>query len=145
MKRYFLFIFIIYIGLNTIYNSYTYFSSDKVSGEVIGFERYSKTRRTRNGGTTTEISDSPVVVFSYKNKDWETSRSKWGYINLLDIGDEVTILIDEKDQNNVSINTLFQFWFTLYDMFIVFLFCLIGTIILESLWPTREKTPKTWK
>lgn len=144
MKRYFLFIFIIYIGLNTVYNSYIYFSSDMVSGKVVGFERYSKTRKTRNGGTSTEISDSPVVIFTYKKQYWETSQGKWGYINLLDIGDEVTVLIDEKNKS-VNLNTFFHFWFTLNDLFIAFALCFVGTIFLEMLFPTKEKKPNTWK
>ncbi len=103
-------------------------------------------------GIVTEINrfkklnnEFPVVTYIYNNASYSDSYSEWGYINLLDVGDEVTVLIDEKDQNNVSINTMFQFWFTLYDMFVVFLLCLIGTVILESLFPTKEKTPKIWK
>ncbi len=134
MKRYFLLIFFGYIALNTMYKSYLYFKSDKVLGEVI------ELRRLKN-----QSNEFPVVIYTYNNAYYSCADRKWGHINLLDISDEVTVLIDEKDLNKVNINTLFQFWFTLRDMFIVFLLCLIGTVILESLFPTSEKTPKIWK
>ncbi|MFN3754864.1 hypothetical protein [Flavobacterium sp.] len=143
MKRYFLIIFCLYVGFNTVYNTYRYFQSDKVLAKVIGFERYKKTRETRTK-TTIEISDSPVVVYTYKNYDWEASDQKWGHINLLDIGDEVTVLINEKN-DWIGLNTFFQFWFTLNDIFISFSLCCVGTIVLESVFPTKEKAPKTWK
>lgn len=144
MKKYFLIIFVTYIGLNTVYNSYIYFSCDKVEAKVIGFDRYVSKYKSRKSGKSTEISDSPLVVFAYKDYDYEVSRNEWGHINLLDIGDKVTVLIDEKT-DEVRLHTFFQFWFTLYDIFIAFSLCFVGTIILESLFPTREKAPKVWK
>jgi hypothetical protein len=134
MKRYFLLIFFGYIAFNIIYKSYLYIKSERVLGIVTEINRFKKLNN-----------EFPVVNYTYKNTPYSDSHSEWGYINLLNVGDEVTVLIDENDQNNVSINTLFQFWFTLFDMFVVFLLCLIGTIILESLFPTKEKTPKIWK
>ena len=145
MKKYFLIIFLVYLGLNTVYNSYIYFSSEKVSGKVIGFYSYVNRYKSWKGRKSSEISNSPVVVYTYEKNNYEASRNKWGHINLLEIGDEVTVLIDEEDKNVPNINTLFQFWFTLYDIFIAFSLCFVGTIILESLFPTKEKAPKIWK
>ncbi len=150
MKKYFLLIFVIYLGLNTVCKSYIYISSDKIPGKVIGIDRYSNKYKFRakyssEPSLAKEISKSPIVAFTYKNKDWEASQNKWGFINLLDMEETVTVLIREKDQNEVNINTLFQFWFTFHDMMTLLFVCIFGTAILESLFPVKRKTPKTWK
>ena len=138
MKRYFLLIIITYIGLATVYKSFVYINSDKVSGKVVGIERYANIYKTKNG-TSTEVSKSPIVVYRYQNLDWEASQNKWGHINFLEIGDEVTVLIDRNDNNNLNINTFIQFWFTRFDMVLLLFLSIFGTAILESIFPSKEK------
>jgi len=144
MTRYFLLIIVTYLGFVTVYRSYIYVSSDKVSGKVTDFESYANRYKTKNG-TSTEISKSPVVVYTYKGTEWEASQNNWGHINFLEIGDKVTVLIDTSDNDNLNLNTFFQFWFTRYDMILLLLLSIFGTAVLESLFPSKEKAPKTWK
>jgi hypothetical protein len=139
MKKYFLTILCVLIGLNICYKSYIYFSSDKIEGRVIGYEHYT----TKHRGSP-ETSLSPTITYQYNGITHEESKSKWGQINILDINDEVTVLISNQGEN-VEINTLFQFWFTLYDMMIAFSVCFIGTIILMNLIPEKEIKPTVWK
>jgi hypothetical protein len=149
MKRYFLTIFLVFVGLNICYKSYIYFSSDKVTGKVIDYEyyanRYSHTSEySGKKSVSTEYSKSPIVEYSFDNIFYHQSRNKWGYINQLDVNDEVTVLIRDKE-GSAEINTFFQFWFTFYDMIAAFSLCVVGTIILSNVLPEKEKKPAKWE
>lgn len=128
MKKYFLYLFFVFALLNTVYKACIYFDSDKVAGRV------------------TEATSSPKVIFTYNNYDWEASKSEWGHIATLELGDTVTVLIQkEEDITTININTFFQFWFTFYTIITAFCVCFVGTLILMVVLPEEEKQPKTWK
>ena len=144
MKKYFFLLFCAYVVVNFCYTSYIYCISDKIKGQVVGEEEYRKMYKKRNGRVSYEQSVSPTVAYNYNGLDLEKSRSKWGFINLLEVGDTVTVLISDRGKR-IELNTFFQFWFTLYDMMYAFGVCFVGTIILSSIFPEKKEKIREWK
>lgn len=147
MKKLFFAILFVLLVINFSYKAFLYFSYDKAEGQVIGFYDFSrkyvrKGKYDRKEHTSFETLESPIVKYKLDGSEFDIAIPKWGYINFLERGDSITVMVNDK-RDKVEINSFFQYWLTFYDIIIVFAICFLGSIILGIALP--EKKPTEWK
>lgn len=133
MLKPFLYTLLFLLLFNFAYKGYNYFKYNKTTGKVVGHEwvsyRYKvKQRHSDKYVERKESTESPVVEFNIDNEQYTMAVTRWGYIDFLDDGDEVTVLYKGED---CQINTLFQYWITFYDIMIGIFLCIFCPVIFE--------------
>lgn len=147
MKKPFFAILFVLLVINFSYKGFLYFSYEKAEGQVIGFYDFT-TKQVRTGKydgqqhTSFEKVASPLIIYKLDELECQIALPKWGYINFLETGDPITVMVNEK-RDKVEINSFFQFWVTFYDLIIAFAICFVGSIVLGIVLPERK--PTVWK
>ncbi len=135
MLKQFLYSILIFLAFNFAYKGIRYMMYDKVEGKVIRHEsvtlEYSyKPRYSKKPRTGYKNLEAPVVECIINNEQISFPVADLEIIELLDNGDTVTVLFDQKLQE-YKVGTFFNFWLTIYDLGIGIFVGIVGPVFYE--------------